>query len=205
MYKEIIKPIFDIIFSSIFLLITLPILLLTIILLSVSNRGNVFFIQNRPGKNEKIFNLIKFKTMKDLKDEKGDLLPDEVRLTKIGRHIRKTSIDELPQLINVIKGDMSLIGPRPWLVEYLQLYNSQQRRRHEVKPGITGWAQVHGRNAVSWEKRFEYDLYYVDNISLLLDMKIFILTIWNIIRREGISGEGSETMSKFKKGSNKKP
>jgi lipopolysaccharide/colanic/teichoic acid biosynthesis glycosyltransferase len=154
-------------------------------------------VQARPGKDEKIFQLLKFKTMNDKKDGEGQLLPDADRLTKIGKFIRKTSIDELPQLYNVIRGDMSLIGPRPLLVEYLPLYDEFQQRRHKVKPGITGWAQVNGRNALSWKKRFEYDVYYVDHISLLLDLRIFFLTILNIITGKGISGGGSVTMSKF--------
>jgi lipopolysaccharide/colanic/teichoic acid biosynthesis glycosyltransferase len=166
-------------------------------LLFFSNKGKVFFVQPRPGKNENIFYVIKFKTMNDNVDEKGHLLPDSERLTKIGKIVRKISFDELPQLFNVIKGDMSLIGPRPWLVEYLPLYNDFQRRRHEVKPGITGWAQVNGRNALSWDKRFNYDVYYVDHISFVLDIKIFLMTIWNIIIGRGISGEGSATMEKF--------
>ena len=163
----------------------------------MSNRGKVFFIQPRPGKDEKIFNLIKFKTMNDLRDDSGVLLPDSDRLTWAGKLVRKLSFDELPQLINVIKGDMSLIGPRPWLVEYLPLYNNYQQRRHEVKPGITGWAQVNGRNAVSWADRFDYDVYYVDHISFGLDVKIFFITIWKILKGEGISGEGVVTMEKF--------
>ena len=197
MYRTIFKSLFDILLSILLLTLSSPILLITILLLSASNRGKIFFIQPRPGENEKLFNLIKFKTMTDEKDDEGNLLHDELRLTGIGKLIRLTSIDELPQLVNVIKGDMSLIGPRPWLVEYLPMYNDFQHRRHEVKPGITGWAQVKGRNAISWDKRFEYDVYYVDRLSFSLDAKIFFLTIWNILKGEGISGEGSVTMKKF--------
>ena len=196
-YRKFFKPIIDMIVSIGLLILSSPILFVAIFLLLFANRGRIFFIQPRPGKVGETFNLIKFKTMNDRRDENGQLLPDADRLTKTGKLIRKLSIDELPQLINVIKGDMSLIGPRPWLVEYLSLYNEFQMRRHEVKPGITGWAQVNGRNALSWEKRFEYDVYYVDHISFGLDVKIFFLTIWNILTGKGISGEGSVTMKKF--------
>ena len=198
MYSVYIKRILDFIISVLLIIITSPVLIFVIILLFIVNRGGVFFIQTRPGKDDKLFRLVKFKTMNDLKDENGNLLPDEQRLTSAGRLIRRLSIDELPQLVNVLKGDMSLIGPRPWLTEYLPLYNDFQRRRHEVKPGITGWAQVNGRNAVSWEKRFEYDVYYVDHISFWLDVKIFFLTIFKILRGEGISGRDSATMTKFR-------
>jgi len=198
MYKSIFKPLFDLIISIILILVSSPILLITIILLLFANRGKVFFIQARPGKNEHVFHLFKFKTMNDQMDDEGNLLPDADRLTGVGKLVRKLSIDELPQLFNVIKGNMSLIGPRPWLVEYLPLYNDFQRRRHEVNPGVTGWAQVNGRNALSWEKRFEYDVYYVDHVSFVFDIKIFFLTIWNILSGRGISGEGSVTMEKFK-------
>jgi lipopolysaccharide/colanic/teichoic acid biosynthesis glycosyltransferase len=197
MYRDVFKPILDMVLSLILLIISSPILLFTFLLLLISNKGSVFFIQPRPGKYAKIFHLVKFKTMNDKKDTGGRLLPDADRLTGAGRFVRKVSFDELPQLFNVITGDMSLIGPRPWLIEYLPLYDDFQKRRHEVKPGITGWAQVNGRNALSWEKRFEYDVYYVDHVSFLLDVKIFILTIWNILSGRGISGEGSVTMEKF--------
>jgi lipopolysaccharide/colanic/teichoic acid biosynthesis glycosyltransferase len=167
--------------------------------LSIANRGaGVFFFQERPGKNEKIFKVIKFKTMNDRKDASGNLLPDAQRLTKVGKFVRSTSLDEIPQLLNVIKGDMSLIGPRPLLVQYLPLYNETQRRRHEVRPGITGWAQVNGRNAISWAQKFAYDVWYVDNVSLSLDIKILIKTILKVFKRDGISSGTSATMEYFK-------
>ena len=197
MYKAFVKPCLDVILSILLLVISSPVFIVTIVLLFIANSRKVFFVQARPGKDEKIFYLIKFKTMNDKLDENGNLLPDADRLTSTGKLVRKFSIDELPQLFNVIKGDMSLIGPRPWLVEYLPLYNDFQRRRHEVKPGITGWAQVNGRNALSWRKRFDFDVYYVDHISFILDTKIFFLTIWNILIGRGITGEGSATMEKF--------
>ena len=197
MYRKIFKPLFDMVLSISLLVLSSPILFVTIILLFIANRGKVFFVQSRPGKCGETFNLIKFKTMNDRRDANGGLLPDADRLTETGKFIRKLSIDELPQLINVIKGDMSLIGPRPWLVEYIPLYSDFQMRRHEVKPGITGWAQVNGRNALSWGKRFEFDVYYVDHLSFGFDLKIFFLTIWNILSGKGISGEGSVTMKKF--------
>jgi lipopolysaccharide/colanic/teichoic acid biosynthesis glycosyltransferase len=197
MYQHVIKPIFDFLGSLILLITASPLFLISTLFLAIANRGRIFFVQPRPGKEEKIFRLIKFRTMNDARDARGDLLPDADRLTWAGRLVRATSVDELPQLFNVLKGDMSLIGPRPWLVEYLPLYNAYQRRRHEVKPGITGWAQVHGRNAVNWEQRFKYDVYYVDHLSFLLDFKILLRTIWKILKMEGISGEGSVTMEKF--------
>ncbi len=168
------------------------------LLLLIANNGKPFFLQQRPGKNEKIFTVIKFKTMNDKKDENGNLLPDEERLTTIGKFIRKTSLDEIPQLLNVIKGDMSLVGPRPLLVEYLPLYNEFEKRRHEVKPGITGWAQVNGRNAISWQQKFEYDVWYVDHLSFGLDMKILFMTFVKVFKSEGINAAGSATMEKFK-------
>jgi lipopolysaccharide/colanic/teichoic acid biosynthesis glycosyltransferase len=198
MYKNYIKRPFDFFLSTFAFIIASPIFLLVTLFLLISNKGKAFFFQARPGKNEKIFKVIKFKTMNDKKDKDGNLLPDSERLTEVGSFVRKTSLDEIPQLLNVIKGDMSLIGPRPLLVQYLDRYNKTQKRRHEVRPGITGWAQVNGRNAISWEKKFEYDVWYVDNISFFLDLKIFFLTIWKIFKREGISGEGEVTMSEFK-------
>jgi len=180
------------------LLITSPVFIIIIILLALFQKRQIFFMQGRPGKNERVFKLIKFKTMNDAYGVNGELLADEHRLTNIGKFIRKTSLDEIPQLLNILKGDMSFVGPRPWLVEYLLLYSEEQRKRHNVKPGITGWAQINGRNAVSWEKRFKYDLFYVENQSFLLDLKIIIMTIIKVFKAEGISGEGVVTMEKFK-------
>lgn len=191
------KRFFDLIIAIATLFFLLPVFFLITVFLFFANNGKPFFVQQRPGKNEKIFKLLKFKTMNDKKDQNGKLLPDEKRLTKIGKFIRKTSLDEIPQLINVIKGDMSLIGPRPLLPEYLDLYNDFQKRRHEVKPGITGWAQVNGRNAISWKKKFEYDIWYVDNLSFLLDLKIILLTLKKVVKSEGISSENSVTAEKF--------
>lgn len=188
---------FDFFSALILLIISSPVLLLLILVLLVTNNGNVFFVQQRPGYKGGIFKTFKFKTMNDAKDKEGNVLPDEARLTGIGRFIRKTSLDEIPQLINIIKGDMSFIGPRPWLVEYLPLYNDYQRRRHEVKPGITGWAQVNGRNQLGWEDRFKHDIYYVDHCSLALDLKIVWLTIVNIFMAKGISNKAHATMPKF--------
>jgi lipopolysaccharide/colanic/teichoic acid biosynthesis glycosyltransferase len=167
------------------------------ILLFFFNNGKPFFVQERPGKNERLFRIIKFKTMNDKKDIKGSLLSDAERLTPIGKFVRKTSLDEIPQLINVIKGDMSLIGPRPLLVEYLPLYNTEQKRRHEVHPGITGWAQVNGRNAITWEEKFQYDIWYMEHLTLYLDIKIFFLTLKKVFVREGINSTDSVTMEKF--------
>jgi undecaprenyl phosphate N,N'-diacetylbacillosamine 1-phosphate transferase len=198
MYKSFVKPTFDFLVALIGLLVLSPIFLLVMLGLTIANNGKPFFFQKRPGKNEKIFSIIKFKTMNDKKDVQGNLLPDAQRLTKIGSFVRKTSLDEIPQLINVLKGDMSLIGPRPLLIQYLPLYNAQQKRRHEVKPGITGWAQVNGRNAISWTQKFEYDVWYVDNISLSLDIKILVRTIIKVFKREGISSDTSSTMEAFR-------
>ncbi len=186
------------IIAFIILLSGTPILVFIIISLYWVNKGaGVFFLQERPGKNAKIFNVVKFKTMTDERNENGDLLPDKNRLTKIGKFIRSTSIDELPQLINVLKGDMALIGPRPLLPQYLPLYSKEQARRHEVRPGITGWAQVNGRNAISWTKKFELDVWYVDHCSFLLDLKIIFLTIKKVFVREGINSDTSATMEPF--------
>ena len=199
MYKNIFKRIIDFSLSFLGFIIISPIFLLLWIWLSIANKGaGAFFFQERPGKDEKIFKVIKFKTMNDRKDASGKLLPDAQRLTKVGKFVRSTSLDEIPQLLNVIKGDMSLIGPRPLLVQYLPLYNETQRRRHEVRPGITGWAQVNGRNAISWEQKFAYDVWYVDNVSLSLDVKILLKTIQKVFKREGISSDTSATMEPFK-------
>lgn len=179
------------------LLILSPVLLLLILFLSIANRGTPFFFQQRPGKNSRIFRVVKFKTMNDRKDDRGNLLPDKDRLTSLGKFIRSTSLDELPQLFNVLWGDMSLVGPRPLLVKYLPLYNRTQMRRHEVKPGITGWAQVNGRNAISWGQKFEYDVWYVDNISFLLDMKILYSTFLKVFKRQGINAAEDVTMASF--------
>jgi lipopolysaccharide/colanic/teichoic acid biosynthesis glycosyltransferase len=179
------------------LIILTPVLLLTAVTIFITNRGNVFFVQIRPGKGEKLFKLIKFKSMTDKKDKDGVLLPDNMRLTFIGNIFRKTSLDELPQLINVLKGDMSLIGPRPLLVEYLPMYSDFQKRRHNVKPGITGWAQVNGRNSISWEGKFKLDVWYVDNLSFAIDLKILLLTIKKVFERDGISKEGFATTDAF--------
>jgi len=197
MYRHFIKPAFDFIFALLLLVLSLPIILFPIILLTVANRGKIFFIQPRPGLHGKIFHVIKFKTMNDKKDKQGSLLPDEKRLTNIGKFIRATSLDEIPQLVNVIKGEMSFVGPRPLLVEYLSLYNKKQMRRHEVKPGITGWAQVNGRNTISWKQKFEYDVWYVENQNFLLDIKILFLTMLKVFKSEGISSSTSVTMEKF--------
>ena len=198
MYKGGLKRSIDFIIVLCTLVVIWPILLLIIIFLHFANKGaGVFFTQDRPGKNAKIFKAIKFKTMTDERDAGGKLLPDDVRLTKIGRIVRPLSIDELPQLINVLKGDMALIGPRPLLPKYLSLYSSEQFRRHEVRPGITGWAQVNGRNNISWKKKFELDVWYVDHMSFLLDMKIFFLTIKKVFVREGINMEGMATTEPF--------
>jgi len=196
-YVTFLKPFLDVVVASVAFIVLLPVFLVVVVLLAVANAGKPFFFQMRPGKNEKIFRVIKFKTMNDRKDANGDLLPDAKRLTPIGKFVRKTSLDEIPQLLNVIKGDMSIVGPRPLLVEYLPLYDDQQKHRHDVKPGITGWAQVNGRNAIGWEQKFEYDIWYVDNVSLLLDLRILLLTIRNVIRSEGINSATSATMEKF--------
>ena len=198
MYRYFFKRFFDFWISLILLLLINPLLLVVILWLYFANKGaGVFFRQERPGKGGKIFEVIKFKTMTNGRDEDGDLLPDAERLTRVGRFIRSTSLDELPQLVNVLKGDMALIGPRPLLPEYLPLYSSEQARRHEVRPGITGWAQVNGRNAISWTRKFELDVWYVDHCSFLLDLKIIFMTIKKVFVREGISSETSVTMEAF--------
>ncbi|MDR2085176.1 MAG: sugar transferase [Bacteroidales bacterium] len=197
MYKHFFKRFLDFFLSLIGFIIISPFFVIITVLLLFANNGKPFFIQKRPGKNEKIFKIIKFKTMNDKKDKNGNLLPDKDRLTKVGNFIRKTSLDEIPQLLNVIKGDMSLVGPRPLIPEYIPLYNPEQKRRHDVRPGITGWAQVNGRNAISWKQKFEYDIWYVDNISFKLDIKILFLTIKKIFLKEGISKEGEVTTVAF--------
>ena len=198
MYSFFLKRLTDFIVVFGVLVIIWPILLIMTLWLHFANRGaGAFFTQERPGQYGKIFKVIKFKTMTDERDENGDLLPDEKRLTKIGKFIRSTSVDELPQLFNVLKGDMSLIGPRPLLPQYLPLYSKEQARRHEVRPGITGWAQVNGRNAISWTKKFELDVWYVDHCSFLLDLKIIFLTVKKVFVREGISSDTSVTMEPF--------
>lgn len=198
MYRCFLKRILDLSLTICVLLIIWPILLIIIIFLHFANKGaGVFFTQNRPGKDAKIFKAIKFKTMTDERDAEGKLLPDAQRLTKVGRIVRSLSIDELPQLINVLKGDMALVGPRPLLPKYLPLYSKEQYRRHEVRPGITGWAQVNGRNNISWTKKFELDVWYVDHCSFWLDMKIILLTVKKVFFREGISKEGEATTVPF--------
>lgn len=198
MYKNYFKRITDFIISFCILALVWPVLLIVAVWLHFANKGaGVFFLQERPGRNEKLFRIIKFKTMTEQRDMDGNLLPDAARLTKTGRLVRSASIDELPQLLNVLKGDMALIGPRPLLVQYLPLYSKEQARRHEVRPGITGWAQVNGRNAISWTKKFELDVWYVTHCSLWLDIKIIMLTIKKVFIREGISQEGQATMKYF--------
>ncbi|WP_298741172.1 sugar transferase [uncultured Chitinophaga sp.] len=196
-YKHIIKPLADRLVALILLVLLLPVWLPLMILLWIVNRGKPFFFQQRPGLNGRIFVLMKFRTMTDKRDKAGQLLPDAQRLTPLGRLVRRTSLDELPQLLNVLRGDMSLVGPRPLLVEYLPLYNNMQRRRHAVRPGITGWAQVNGRNAISWEQRFEYDVWYVEHISLALDLRILWLTLLKVCRAEGVTQHGHATAEKF--------
>jgi len=198
MYKLILKPIGDFIIALILLIILSPIITLTAILLLISNKGKVFFFQQRPGLNSKPFNIVKFKTMRDEFDDNGNQLPDEVRLTKVGSIVRSASLDELLQLVNVIMGDMSLVGPRPLLMQYLTRYSTEQAKRHNVKPGITGWAQVNGRNAISWNQKFIYDVEYVNKQTFLLDLKILWLTFLNVIQRKGIRSDGHVTMEEFK-------
>ena len=197
MYKFFFKRIIDFLGSFIGLILLSPIFIIVTILLYFANDGKPFFFQIRPGKNGKSFKIIKFKTMNDKKDTNGELLSDAERLTKVGNFVRKTSLDEIPQLINVCKGDMSLIGPRPLLTTYLPYFNTFENRRHEETPGITGWAQVNGRNAISWDKKFEYDVWYVDNLSFMLDVKIIFKTLLKVLKSEGISNEGHATMPTF--------
>ena len=198
MYKNIIKPLGDFIVAFILLIILSPIIILTAILLLIANKGKVFFFQQRPGLNSKPFKIVKFKTMRDAFDVNGNPLPDELRLTKVGNIVRSASLDELLQLVNVIKGDMSLVGPRPLLMQYLTRYSPEQAKRHNVKPGITGWAQVNRRNAISWDQKFIYDVEYVSKQSFLLDIKILWMTFINVIQRKGISADGHVTMEEFK-------
>lgn len=198
LYRRFFKRTIDLVASGGALLVLSPVLLVVTVWLYFANKGaGVFFWQERPGRNKKIFKVIKFKTMTDERDSDGNLLPDAKRLTKVGKFVRSTSLDELPQLINVLKGDMSLIGPRPLLPQYLPLYSPEQARRHDVRPGITGWAQVNGRNDISWTKKFEFDVWYVDHLSFFLDMKIVFLTIWKVINRDGVSKEGMATTEPF--------
>ena len=198
MYRGLIKRGFDCCVALVIMLLFVPLFLVCMMVLGIVNRDiNIFFLQARPGKNGKIFYVVKFKTMTDERGTNGELLPDEKRLTKIGKFIRSTSLDELPQLINVLKGDMSLIGPRPLLPQYLPLYTKEQIRRHDVRPGITGWAQVNGRNDISWGKKFDLDVWYVDHLSFWLDMKIIFLTIWKVLKRDGVSKEGMATTEPF--------
>ena len=197
MYKNFFKRIFVFIFAFIGLILLAPVFLLVMIGLFIANQGKPFFFQARPGKEERIFKIVKFKTMNDKTDANGNLLSDAERLTPVGAFVRKTSLDEIPQLINVLKGDMSLIGPRPLLPQYLPLYNEKQKRRHLVRPGITGWAQVNGRNAISWEKKFDLDVWYVDNLSFKTDVKVFFTTFKKVFKSEGISQEGQATAEVF--------
>lgn len=197
MYRSFFKRGIDFSLASTGFICISPLFICVMICLYVANKGSVFFRQSRPGLNGKVFQVVKFKTMTDEKDARGKLLPDKDRLTKIGKFVRSTSLDELPQLLNVIRGDMSLIGPRPLLVKYLPLYTKTQARRHEVRPGITGWAQVNGRNAIGWEQKFEYDVWYVDHVSLALDVKIIFLTLKKVLVREGINAAAAATMPPF--------
>ena len=198
MYRDIIKPSFDFTFAILAFLILSPIFLLVTCSLIIANRGTPFFFQRRPGKDEVIFSIIKFKTMSSKKDVHGKLLPDEERATKLGKIIRRTSLDEIPQLLNVIKGDMSIVGPRPLLPEYLSLYSNRQKLRHTVKPGITGWAQVNGRNAISWTQKFEFDIWYVDHFSFFTDLQIIALTFKKVLRSHGIYQVGENKVDVFK-------
>jgi undecaprenyl phosphate N,N'-diacetylbacillosamine 1-phosphate transferase len=197
-YVTVIKPLLDFVAALIMFVVLSPLFVVVTLLLAFANGGKPFFLQRRPGKNGRLFKVIKYKTMNDRKDKNGQLLPDSERLTPIGKWVRKSSVDEVPQLLNVLKGDMSIIGPRPLLEEYLPLYSEAQRHRHDVRPGITGWAQINGRNAISWKQKFEYDVWYVNNVTLLLDLKILWSTFRNVAQSSGISSETSVTMEKFR-------
>ncbi len=203
MYKRFFKRFLDILISLTALLLLSPVFVVIYVILSITNKGKAFFVQARPGKDEKIFNIVKFKSMNDKKDENGVLLPDGDRITKFGLFVRKSSLDEIPQLWNVLIGEMSIIGPRPLLIRYLPLYSEQQRKRHLAKPGITGWAQVNGRNAISWKQKFEYDVWYVENISFFLDVKIFFMTFLKVIKGSGVSSATHATMEEFLGNSNR--
>ncbi len=198
-YEKYVKRFFDIILSLFALILLSPVMLIVAILVRTKLGSPVIFCQERPGKNERIFKLYKFRSMTDKRDEKGELLPDEVRLTKFGKLLRSTSLDELPELWNILRGDMSIVGPRPLLVKYLPLYNEVQKHRHDVRPGLTGWAQVHGRNTISWEEKFEYDVWYVEHLSFAIDVKTVFLTVKKVFRREGITSETAATIEEFKK------
>ncbi len=197
MYKFFFKYVIDLVASSLGLILLSPVFIIVMTCLFFANSGRPFFFQSRPGKNARLFKVIKFKTMNDKRDREGNLLPDAERLTPVGKFVRKTSLDEIPQLINVIKGDMSLVGPRPLLPEYLPLYDKEQARRHEVRPGISGWAQVNGRNAIGWKQKFEYDVWYIDHISFFLDLKILWMTVVKVFRSEGINSATAATMEQF--------
>ncbi|HAH57116.1 MAG TPA: lipid carrier--UDP-N-acetylgalactosaminyltransferase [Bacteroidales bacterium] len=197
-YYKYLKRFLDVCLATVALILFSPFFIVLMVLLTVANRGNPFFVQERPGKNGKVFKLIKFKTLSDQTDEQGGLLPDDQRILKIGQFIRSTSLDELPQLINILIGDMSIVGPRPLLVKYLSYYNDFQKRRHLVLPGITGWAQVNGRNKLTWDEKFAYDVYYVEHISFIFDVKIILLTVKKVILREGVNQEGEVTAEAFK-------
>ncbi|WP_106794555.1 sugar transferase [Aquimarina sp. Aq78] len=197
MYKFFIKRSLDFSASLILLIFISPVFIVLILFLAIANQGKPFFVQRRPGKNEKIFSIIKFKTMNDRKDAQGNLLPDKDRITKVGAFVRKTSLDEIPQLINVLIGEMSLIGPRPLIIEYLPVYNDVQKKRHDVRPGITGWAQVNGRNSITWKKKFEYDVWYVEHYNLVLDAKIIGLTLKKVIQKKDVNLSEEETSEYF--------
>lgn len=197
MYTSFFKRLLDFLVALFGLLVFSPVVLVVTVALAVVNRGRPFFVQPRPGLHGKTFHIVKFKTMTDRRDAHGNLLPDAARLTKVGKWVRQSSLDEIPQLVNVLRGDMSLVGPRPLLVQYLPLYNAHQKRRHDVKPGITGWAQVNGRNAIGWSEKFEFDVWYVDNISFAMDIKILFLTAKKVFAREGINATGHATIEPF--------